>query len=137
MELGILLDTSFLVASVNERDVNHKVTASLKERIRELEFGRAYISDYIFDEFATFLMAKAFPATTISAVGDALLSNEEVKCLAISKEAFDRAWALFKKFEDLSFTDCTTSILAQAFGIKNIATFDSGFDKMRHVRRIV
>lgn len=41
------------------------------------------------------------------------------------------ALKLFKKFADqkVSFTDCTSSVLAQRYKIKNIFTFDKHFSR--------
>ena len=134
--MSLILDTSFLIALNNARDVNYKNAQTLKIRLKDKEFGQCYISDYIFDEFVTFLMAKSFPANTIKEIGDALLAEESIKLLKIDLHIFLESWESFKKLNKLSFTDCTTIILAKEFGIKNIASYDSGFDRITFIKRI-
>lgn len=135
-KLSIILDTSFLIALNNAKDMNHSSAQLVKSRLKEREFGQCYVSDYIFDEFVTFLMAKPFYLNKIKEIGDALLAEESIKFLRISEDIFLQSWEFFKKQNNLSFTDCTTVILAKEFGIKNIASFDSGFDRIKSIKRI-
>ena len=134
--MSIILDTSFLIALNDSKDSNHKKANELKPRVRNKEFGQCYISDYIFDEFVTFLKAKPFQNSFINEVGDAILSNEEIRILRVDENSFLQSWELFKKMEKLSFTDCTTVILSKEFGIKKIATFDSDFNIIQNLQRI-
>jgi predicted nucleic acid-binding protein len=134
--LGIILDTSFLIALNNSKDVNHKSAQALKTRIKSKEFGRCYISDFIFNEFVTFLRIKDVSGGRVREVGDALLADESIRLLKVGTDAFLQSWELFKKLGMLSFTDCATIILAKEFSVKNIASFDSDFDRIHYVKRI-
>lgn len=100
------------------------------------EFGQCYISDYVFDELVTFLMAKSFPSEIIKNIGDSLLEEENITLLKIDNPVFLQSWNLFKKMKTLSFTDCTTILLAQQFNVKNIASFDTDFDKISLLQRV-
>ena len=134
--MALVLDTSFLVALNSKADINHAKAQSLKQRLKNREFGQIFISDYIFDEFATFLMAKSFPPAIIREIGDSLLAEESIGLLKISPEVFLKSWELFKKMKSISFTDCTTLVLSSETGIKNIASFDADFDRFPGVKRI-
>ena len=134
--MSLILDTSYLIALNDSGDSYHNSALSLKSRIKNKEFGLCYISDYIFDEFATFLRAKSIPSDKIKSIGDALLEDQTIELLKVDKEMFLKAWDMFKKTSNLSFTDCTITILAKEFGIKNIASFDSDFDSIKDIKRI-
>lgn len=134
--MGVILDTSFLIALNNSKDINHKSAESLIAKLKNKEFGQISTSDYIFDEYATFLMAKSFPSYIISELGEALLSEKDIKFFRISENIFLQSWQLFKKLKRYSFTDCTTIVLAKEFGIDYIATFDSDFDKVPYIKRV-
>lgn len=134
--MSVILDTSFLIAFNNAKDENHKSAQSLKAKLKEKEFGQCYISDYIFDEFVTFLRAKLFPESSIKEIGDALLADQSIKLLKIDVDTFLKSWEFFKRSNELSFTDCSTITLAKELGIRNVATFDSDFDKITFIRRI-
>ncbi len=134
--MAIILDTSYLIALNNERDAGYPAAKSLRPRIKNKEFGRAYISDYIFDEFMTFLRMKSNPEPAIREIGDALLSDDTLTLLKIDIHSFLKSWELFKKSGGLSFTDCTIVIMAEAYGIENVASLDSGFDRISSLKRI-
>ena len=134
--VGILLDTSFLVALSNAKDENRDAAQALKGRIAKKELGQSYLSDYIFDEFVTFLKARHVPQQKVREIGDALLSDSSIQLLKVDSNAFLQSWEMFKKFDALSFTDCTTVILAGQFGIKSVASFDADFDGIGLIKRI-
>ena len=134
--MGIFLDTSFLVALANADDKNHRSAQSVKARIVNKELGQPYISDYIFDELVTFLKAKHVRPEKIEEFGGSLLKDESIKLLKVESVVFLQSWELFKKSAGLSFTDCTSIALAGQFGIKNIASYDSDFDKPPLLKRI-
>ena len=134
--MSIILDTSFLIALNDSGDFNHKRAQALKTRIRQDEFGKCYISDYIFDELMTFLRAKSVNLEKTKLIGDALLSDGSIELLKVDTQIFLQSWELFKKINKLSFTDCTTIVLAKEFGIKNVSSFDSDFDRVADLKRI-
>lgn len=134
--MSIILDTSFLIALNDSGDFNHKRAQSLKTIIRQDEFGKCYISDYIFDELVTFLRAKSVNSEKIKLIGDALLSDGRIELLKVDSDVFLQSWELFKKTGNLSFTDCATVALAKGFGIRNIASYDSDFDRIAGIKRI-
>ena len=95
--MSIFLDTSFLIALTNAKDENHSKAQLLHTKIKEKEFGPCFSSDYIFDEFVTFLRAKRFPEEIIKERGDALLTDPTIQLLSLSSDAFSSAWDFFKK----------------------------------------
>ncbi len=134
--MGVFLDTSFLVALVNADDENHGLAQSIKARIAAKELGQPYISDYIFDELVTFLKARHVEAGKIEEFGDSLLNDGGIDLLRVGSAVFLQSWGMFKKSTGLSFTDCTSIVLAKEFGIKSIASYDSDFDKLPSLNRI-
>ena len=134
--MSVLLDTSFLIALMNAEDKNHGKAISLRDRIKDKEFGAACLSDYIFDEFVTFLRARGVAADKIRDAGDSLLADQTIRMLPVSPSIFHESWTQFKKASRLSFTDCTSLVLAREFGIGSIASYDSGFDGFSGAKRI-
>lgn len=72
----------------------------------------------------------------VEKVGSALLGDPIIIIVDMDAMQFQETWNLFKKYTRLSFTDCSSIILAKAFGIKKIATFDAGFDAVQDLKRI-
>ena len=134
--MSLILDTSFLLALNDAGDFSHNNANSLKIRVKDKEFGQCYISDYIFDELMTLMRAKSISLNKIKDIGDSLLSDKTIELLKVDKEMFLQSWDLFKKSNELSFTDCSTITLSKEFGIRTVASFDSGFDRFPHIKRI-
>jgi predicted nucleic acid-binding protein len=60
-------------------------------------------------------------------VGEALLSSPFTIMLRVDDEAFDEAWGRFKSERGLSFTDCSSFVLMERYGVGNAFTFDGHF----------
>ena len=54
----------------------------------------------------------------------------------IEQRHLSLAMELFKSYEKLSFTDCTTVALMLDLGIKEIYSFDKGFDSVPKIVRL-
>mgnify|MGYP001569946562 CR=1 FL=1 len=132
--MAILLDTSFLIAFDNEKDVHHIKARELWIKIKEKQFGIYFISDYIFDEVISVTMRKK-DETRAKIFGKHI--KESLDILNIDSYLFEEAWNLFEKREKLSeedkilnFTDCTNVVLLEFLASNKIATFDRGFEKI-------
>lgn len=134
--MSIILDTSFLIALQNPKDVHYSSALKIKEELAKKRYGRCYISTYVFDEFLTFLRAKGFHEKEIIDAGDALLNEETITILLEEKNVFLNAWSIFKKFNKLSFSDSMIVALAQHFGIKYVASYDKYFEGVPGIQRI-
>ncbi|MGH9323222.1 MAG: type II toxin-antitoxin system VapC family toxin [Vicinamibacteria bacterium] len=124
---GIVLDTSFLVAYHNQRDVHHGRALDVMDRLRTGEWGLALLPEYVFLELVTVLARRRDLTTAVSA-GDSLLASEElvfVPCSEIFLDAFD----VFRGLDSSnpSFADAAIVAIARQRGIERIATFDRDF----------
>jgi predicted nucleic acid-binding protein len=134
--MSIILDTSFLVALHNKNDQYHEIAQRFSKRLIVGELGKCYTSDYIFSEVMTLLRARKFPENQIEKAGSALLNDPLITLLSMDSVQFQETWELFKKYTGLSFTDCSTIIISEGFGIKAVASFDSDFDKVSGLKRV-
>lgn len=129
----IFLDTSFLVAFEVDTDSNYKNASNIMDKIMQNEFGTALISDYIFDETLTAMLNKTKNLEKSINTGIGIKNSFLVE--KINDEDFDDAWKLFKsqKGTKLSFTDCTNLAVMKRMNIRNIATFDGDFKKIKEI----
>jgi predicted nucleic acid-binding protein len=67
--MTIILDTSYLIAYVNGKDVNHKRARQLQEDITKKKYGAVLVPDAVFSEFVTLLRRKARDKRTAVAEG--------------------------------------------------------------------
>ncbi len=129
IKLAILLDTSFIIALDNINDVHHKKARELWEKIEKEKYGKAFISDYIFDELIAVTSRKINKERAIILCEQILKS---IPIVNIDRHMFDESWNFFKETKtNLNFTDCTNLVLLSLLGSNKLATFDKGFNGIK------
>ena len=123
----IVLDSSFLIAFHNGRDVHQAAAASAMESLLRGEFGRHLLIEYVFLEVVTVVLARRGHRAALD-MADILLDAEELDFLPCS----DLFPAVLREFRirsaaRLSFADAAIVAAAQRHGAEFIATFDEGF----------
>jgi predicted nucleic acid-binding protein len=128
----IVLDSSFLIAYHNQRDVHHPAAARAMERVLQGEWGRALLLEYVFLEVVTVLLARSGLQTAI-AVATALLQAAEVDFVACS-DVFLDTWETFlrQRSGTLSFTDAAIVTVARQRQAR-VATFDVDFRDLEDI----
>ena len=134
--MTVFIDTGIFVALRNADDELHTRSKELMKRALKAEFGRIYTSDYIIDEDITTALVRTRRHDLALDIGKYIIESPRITKLWITKEIFELAWQKFQTLKDkpLSFTDCTTLAHIQKNRIKQILSFDSGFDGL--VQRI-
>jgi len=128
----IILDSSFIISYYNLEDQNHEKALELMTKISRGIYGEVIISDYIFDETVTVLLAKLKDLGRVKIIGDKMMRALKYH---IDEETFKDTWQLFnvQKQTKLSFTDCSIIALMKNRNINNIATFDEEFKKIKEL----
>ena len=128
--MTIFVDTGIFVALRNAEDINYQRSKELIMTALKGNLGRIYTSDYIIDEAITTALARTKRHDIAVDVGTYILGSPRFIKIAVDNEIFNAAWLKFKTLKDkgLSFTDCTSIALSQKRGIKQILSFDCGFD---------
>ena len=122
----ILVDTAYVLALVNERDQYH----DRAQELADLFEGRnLLITDAVLLEIGNAL-ARSFKKQAIEIISY-FIESEEVEIFRHSSQIFDKAFALYKKYDDKewSLVDCISFIVMRERGIKQALTFDSHFDQ--------
>lgn len=129
--MSILLDASFILAFDNERDVHHKKTLLLWEKIANIEYGQYFISDHIFDEIASVSLRKRGKNKTLELCRKII---RDIPIINIDQHMFDESWGVFEKTKtNMGFTDCTNLIILKLMGSNLIATFDKAFREIKDI----
>ena len=123
----IVLDSSFLIAFYNRRDVHHGAAAHAMQDLVGGVFGRLLLLEYIFLEVVTVLLARCGHTIALD-VADTLLNAEEVDFLPCS-ELFQHALDVFRTRHSarLSFADAAIVAAARRHETEFVATFDEDF----------
>ncbi len=126
--MGLLIDTSALIAVRNADDKNHKKAVKLMIDILRGKFGKIFVSDYIFDEAVTLAYIRTRRKEFARDIGT-FARARPINLRFIEPVDFEKAWELYFKYEDkpLNFTDCTNLALMDRVGIETIFSFDKEF----------
>ena len=83
------------------------------------------------DESVTLIRCKVSHKAAVI-FGESLLFSDIVTILDVSQEDRLKAWELFKKYEDksFSFTDCTSFVLMKNSDLRRAFTFDEHFKQI-------
>ena len=132
--LAIILDTSFLIAYYNTADNKHNNAIKIIEDIKNEKYGYVYTSDYILDEFFTYMQKRHRDPTYCYNLATGWLNLNEgiAEILDVNYNIFYNAVQLFISQKDerkpLSITDCTIVKLGESNQIQYLSSFDTGFD---------
>lgn len=132
----ILLDSSFLVAFHNSRDVHHESAAAVMRDLLAGRWGQALLLEYVFLEVVTVLLARRGLETARS-VGATLLGAREVDFVPCSELFVDSLKTFNGQADsDLSFTDAAIVTAARRQEKGWVATFDGDFRGIEGVHPI-
>jgi uncharacterized protein len=128
--MTVFVDTGIFVALRNSEDINHQRSKELMMTALKGNWGSIYTSDYIIDEAITTALARTKRHDFAVDMGTYILDSPRFIKITVDNEIFNAAWSKFKTFKDkgLSFTDCTSIALCEKQRIKQMMSFDSGFD---------
>jgi hypothetical protein len=131
--LTVVVDTSVLVAAVNERDERHARALALVEELRQGHHGAVLTTDFVLDEVVTVTLARTGRhERAVEAVDLILPPDPDAAWIALEPvgEAFFRALGLFRHAarRELSFTDWTIVALIREGRADAVVSFDEDFD---------
>ncbi len=123
----IVLDSSFIIAYHNTRDVHHAAAGPVMEEIISGKWGRPLLLEYVFLEVVTVLLARrGLPVA--SSVALILLQAQELDFVPCS-DLFLESLETFRSQGNarLSFTDAAIVTLARRQDVGVVASFDRDF----------
>lgn len=126
----VVLDSSFLIAYYNARDVHHAAAARAMVQLLSGAWGTALLLEYVFLEVVTVLLARRNLDTAVG-VGRILLDAREVAFVPCS-ELFLDTWTLFQHQagRGLSLADAAIVVAARREPPGRVLTFDAGFGQV-------
>jgi uncharacterized protein len=120
----IFVDTSFIVALINERDQYHIQASQLAD---QFDGQPLVVTDAVLLEIANSL-ARNYKAEAIQVIEE-LLCSDEVELVSLTPELFQQAFVLYKARQDKTWglVDCISFTVMQMRGITITLTFDQHF----------
>jgi uncharacterized protein len=131
MTIKLFIDTwGWLTLHDQSERYHQQATKTYQQAIAQN--GQIYTTDYVFDETFTFFFRR-LPASRADQSMKTLLkafSSNNFRLIRITEERFTQTELLRSKFLDkplISFTDLTSMVVMQEFGIATILTEDAHF----------
>lgn len=120
----LLVDTSFIVALVNERDQYHERAI---ESADQYDGQSLVVTDGVLLEVANAL-ARGYKAEAIQVIED-LLAAEDVEIVHMTIDLFNQAFNLYKTHQDKTWglVDCVSFVVMRDRGIRAALSFDRHF----------
>ncbi len=128
--MAVFIYTGIFVALHNADDEFHLRSKELIKQALKSDFGRIFTSHYIIDEAITTALVRTKRHDLALDLVGFIIESPRITKLWVGEDIFELAWKKFSVFKDkpLSFTDCTTIAIIETRGIKQIMSFDRGFD---------
>ena len=123
----IALDSSFLIANYNVRDVFHTTAVRTMDQLRGGVWGRALLLEYVFAETIGILKRKTSNSKAVE-VGHHLRNSRESD-FVLGAEVFIDSWNKFQGdfSTSLSFVDHAVAVVALQRAGGKVLTFDKAF----------
>ena len=119
-------DTSFFVAFLSARDVDHATAANFMENFG----GRIVTTDWVLAELGNFL-AKSSIRNLFASFARDLLTDSRIEILPADREQFEAGCALYdaRADKEWSLTDCISMVIMEERAMRDIFTADHHFEQ--------
>jgi predicted nucleic acid-binding protein len=126
----LFVDTGAFFAWRYERATRHDLAREAFDAIRagDLRYRPLFTSRSVLSELATLLLRKVGHAEAVDTLSR-IRSSESFTVLPVDEPAFDAACDELARYDDqqISFVDCTSSVLAGSRDVEHVFAFDSDF----------
>ncbi len=121
----VFIDTSAFIALWNPDDRNSQRALGYLDQIRENRL-RFLTTNFIFDEVYAFFCRNHRLAVEL---GEQILTNPLFEYVRVTAADEAKAWEIAKRYtdKDFSFTDCTSFVVMERLGLKEVFAFDEHF----------
>ena len=129
----MIIDSVVWIALKSKRDQWHDQAVKLKEKILSLD--KIFITDFIILETYNFLLRKV----SYSAAQETLsmfLQSPKISILYNNHISITGSNLMLQKYNQLSLTDANIIWFTNNLNIKEILSFDKGFEGISEVKRI-
>lgn len=133
-EGGVVVDSLVWIGAFSDRDQYRNKSKLIFDSLTKDDTLKIYVTDYILIETVNFLLRKEnFNAAFL--VLNLFLQSENIEMSYVDKMMMDNMKEIFEKYKNLSLTDCSIVALMKEKNLKQLFSFDSGFDKVKEIIR--
>lgn len=120
----VFIDTSYIIALINEKDNYHKQAIALADIY---DSACLVISEPILLETGNAL-SRNYKEEACQVIDDFLMA-ENVNLISLTPDLFQKGFALYKQYQDKDWglVDCISFVIMRDYQITNVLTFDRHF----------
>lgn len=130
-----VVDTTVLLARVDEDDPRHDVARAIVDGLDRGELPTARVTNYVVLETLNWIHARRRHDLAVEAY-DRLAASAGFEVVDCASRDFTRALELFESHEGLAFGDATTVAYMERTGLEYLYAFDDDFDGVAAVTRL-
>ena len=124
MRSFVFVDTGAWFAAINPTDPNHTSIADWMDA----SDAPLLTTDYVVDETLTLLRARGENKRALI-IGEQFFTSDLATIYRLTETDLFAAWEIFRDYNDKewSFTDCTSKVVMEKFGVTKALAFDNHF----------
>ncbi|MBI2185136.1 MAG: type II toxin-antitoxin system VapC family toxin [Thaumarchaeota archaeon] len=131
-----MVDTVILAAAALRRDARHEDASHIISAIASGKAGKCFFTDYTLGETLTLIRFHTRGGLEASnRMYELLLFSKNLQMVRLSDGELKIAGEIFRKYPRLSFVDSATVALMLERRIKDMLSFDNGFDTVPTIKR--
>ena len=128
-----IFDSGIFIGAKYNRDQYNEGAIIILENLKKGNIWKVYITNYVLAECVNFLLTKSRFQIANEAL-DYLTKTDSIEVVEI--EDLEGIKDVFKKYKNLSITDCSLLVLSERLKIKEIFSFDKHFDSIKGLKRL-
>lgn len=134
----IFIDTTVWVGDADLNDDFHESSHEIIESVRTGKTPLGLVTDFVIDELVTILgKRKGFGSGLARDTGNAILESPRIFTVFVDDGILKGALSAYPTYNgQLSLTDVVTTVVMKRYGVNNVFSHDSDFDKVKGVRRL-
>ena len=129
-----VIDSPVWIGAKSEKDQYRLKCLEILTHFNNGNIKNVYITDYILLETINFLLRKENFEEANQALFN-FLQSDRVEIVFVDEVMLEDMKEIFKKYKNLSLTDCSIISSMREKNIKYLFSFDSGFDKVKGIIR--
>jgi predicted nucleic acid-binding protein len=134
----IFIDTTVWVGAADLSDDFHESSHQIVESVRTGKTPLGLVTDFVIDELVTILgKRKGFGAGAARDTGGAILGSPRIFTVFVDDSILRAALSVYPAYKGkLSLTDVVTTVVMKKYGVSDVFSHDTDFDRVKGIRRL-
>jgi predicted nucleic acid-binding protein len=131
----MFIDSVVWIGAKLKRDKWHAKSSFILTKFLNKEITIAHVTDYVVLETVNYLLRKAGFEVALETL-NLFRIHERIKVINVDDQLYERTCEIFMHHPGLSITDASIVAAMEKVGVKELYSFDGGFDELEWVERL-